>query len=285
MAVGKERIAELAEAIAAAVMAADPERANSIYTAMSREEKEALTTQQEVDALLRLVDERMAQMSQLADALVAAQRAATAELLATEELPETNEIDGLIDPISEPECKVLIRELVSRLGEFEDRAPAQFEAILTALDDASSSLPGNDGPFMFRTIGDLSRVVELSAQLALHNAILGHVPELSEEDREAKEGKLYELACAAEGLAAERDPTQRLQAVALWGGKGLKLGRKKHAAVLPLDYPVESDTECRTLCGRGSTTTLMFWDQLHLVDCEGCRNALMLGGFLRPKPE
>lgn len=257
----EDRIQELADALAAALTAGDYEQFKSIENLMSNDERDAVMPQKVSDALLKRIGDRM---DELLDALTAARS-------------NDEQVDSIIDSMSDNECRTVISLAVLRVAQLEDR-------ISFALDNAGDpvQLAGFDGPFTFRTIDELSRAAELSTRVTFD--ALRHAEQLSVDDHDVIEAKLADLLEAAEQLAAAQDLNRGLKPLELMTRWTPRLGRKTHAAVVPAHFTYH-DERYETLCGRGWGYRVPLQRVgLDHIDCPGCRNALSLGGFLKPGP-
>lgn len=276
MAVNEDRIKELANALAAAMFARDVERLQSIYDSMSEEEGAAVTPHW-AEAALELVGDQLDRIDKVIAALTTAMRTEGGD-------DDSDALESILRSLPEADREVLVRSLVSRVVQLEDHASAQVDELVSELDSNSSSLLSADGPLMFQTTEELERVVRLSGRLALDDALFAVRP-MSDEDREAKEEELADQLSAAGQRAADRDMTRNFKALTLETKWTPRLGRKTHAALVPVDFPTDDiGTTYRALCGGGKGVCGLFWESLNSVDCEGCRNVLAIGGFLGPEP-
>lgn len=260
-AMSEDRIQELADALAMALTAGDDERFKSIETSMSNDERDAVMPQKVSDALLKRIGDRM---EELLDALTAARS-------------DDEQVNSIIDSMSDNECRTVISLAVLRVAQLEDRI--SFE-----LDNAGHlvELAGSDGPFTFRTVDELSCVVELSTRVTFD--ALRQPEQLSVNDHDVIEAKLADLLEAAQQLAAAQDLNRGLKPLELMTSWTPRLGRKTHAAVVPSHFTYH-DERYETLCGRGwGYRAPLQRVGLDHIDCPGCRNALSLGGFLEPVP-
>jgi hypothetical protein len=257
----EDRIQELADALATALTAGDAEQFQSVENSMSSDERDAVMPQKVSDALLKRIGDRM---DELLDALTAARS-------------DDEQVHSIIDSMSDNDCRTVISLAVLRVASLEDR-------ISLELDNAGDlvELAGFDGPFRFRTVDELSRVVELSTRVTFD--ALRHAEQLSVHGHDVIETKLADLLEAAEQLAAAQDLNRGLTPLELMTRWTPRLGRKTHAAVVPSHFTYH-DERYETLCGRGSGYRAPLQRAgLDHIDCPGCRNALSLGGFLEPGP-
>jgi hypothetical protein len=257
----EHRISELRDALAQALMQGDIERARAIFDSMAEGER-AVMSPELTDALVRIAGDRI---SELMDALTAAGA-------------DDGKVESIIDSMSEWERAAVITQAVLRVAFLEDQ-------ISSGLDEAGDRVGfvGPVGPFTFRTVDELSRVVELSARAAFHGR--PGAEQLSAEDHEADNAKLADQLLAAEQLAAERALNEGLKPLEL-STPSLRLRGHTHATVVPSDFKplAHFDRRYQTLCGRGSGYPAAFQRVgVDHIDCPGCSNALILGG-LKPRP-
>jgi len=256
VAMNDDRIAELAHAVAAAIAAGENEKLISMLEPLSKEENEA------VSALSAKVfmDNTIERLGELSVALAAAGN--NSEL-----------VDAVIDSASFTERRGLVHVALSL-----NRAEALEAQIALRLDFVPV---GGAGPFLFRTNDELSRVVELSMRVTF-NDLQPTEQRLSAEGREAVESELEALLSEAEKLGVNQE-FKPIQLSTHWT---FKLGRKQHVAVVPADHnEYEYSGDYPTVCGQGSGwRSPLPLSGFNHIDCTGCRNALTLGGLLKPRP-
>jgi len=183
-----------------------------------------------------------------------------------------DECSSIVDSMSESECQAMLTlkalEVANLWAQLSDRVDSLYLAPWHAT---------GDGPFTFQTMDELARIVRLGVRI-----VLGEMrPDYSPEATEPLRDEIAELIDVSENLAAEKDITKRFKALAVMGS--WKLGRRTHGAVVPIDFPSkEVPSGYPILCGRGEGLLEPFPTSLHLIDCPGCRNALLLGGFVQP---
>jgi hypothetical protein len=270
----EERISGLADAIAAALVAGDAERYRSLVESMP-EDDVAASARPVLDALTKLMMERQE------DLLKALQAARS----------DYDRVESVIGSMSVDDRDLVLVLAVVRAALLQEQVLLDLDLEIEMLD-----LPGRGGPFLFQTDDELLRVVKACMFRAFTE--LPYTWEPGQEaptvrpidgDAEAAEFRLDALLAEAERCAEAQLLNRRLTAVVLYTRWTPRFGRKTHATVIPSDAPRGAYSfggqPCEALCGRGRGHVPPVQRILDEVDCPGCRNALALGGFLRPEQD
>ena len=258
-----DRIRELAEAYAAAVAAADVEQLRSIADSMSEAEWQVVQ-KEAAETLLKMTEDRI---SRLTDSIEAAGS-------------DTDRLESVIENMSESDRADTLWPVAMSAAFLKEHIDSELASLgegPTPLD-----LTWAEGPFMFQTLDEISRIVALCANITFRPLL--DSTQTAEYVDEKDQERLSELLAAAEQLAEQhRPPNQGFSPITLSTRWTLKLGRKTHAAVVTSDLRPNRYNRFETICGRGSGIAMGSQpDGLDHIDCRGCRNGLSLGGFLDP---
>lgn len=270
----EERISERADAIAAALITGDAERYRSLVESMS-EDDVAVSARPVLEALTKLT------MGRQEDLLKALQAAGS----------DYDRIQSVIESMSVDDRDLVLMLAVVRAASLQEQVLTDLDLEVEMLD-----LPGRGGPFLFLTEEALLRVVKACMFRAFTE--LPYTWEPGQEDAavrpldgdvEAAGFRLDALLREAEQRAEAQLLSRGLTAAVLYTRWTPKLGRKTHATVIASDAPRGAydfgGQPCEALCGRGYGHVSSLQPILDEVDCPGCRNALALGGFLRPEQD
>ncbi|MGI8714327.1 MAG: hypothetical protein ACR2NR_14355 [Solirubrobacteraceae bacterium] len=259
----EDRIKEIEIALAEAMRAEDTDRLQLLLEQVPESERDG-SAKRVFDIFLHMFGARI---REVIDALEGAGT-------------NDEQIDPILESMTSSEAVAVVSWAVWRRAHLEEQisvALDELNAQSTVVDNA-----GVDGPFMFRTAKELSEVVKLSTRICVDSGFLG-VQALSDDEADATDEELEERLSDAGRLGAKLDANSSLNPYVLATRWTPMLGRKTHATVMrERGYVLGSH---RTLCGRGEGWVRSAGLNLDDVDCEGCRNALLLGGFLNETTE